>query len=108
VTVDRVATELAKRGYVARGYLGVGLQPVPLPEDLGTGGMIVLSVEKNSPAAKAGLVVGDILVALNGRAVKDTRDVQNFLSTEYIGKTIQTAIIRGGQRADLALTIGEK
>jgi S1-C subfamily serine protease len=108
VTVDRVAAELAKRGYVARGYLGVGLQPVPLPEDLGTGGMIVLSVEKNSPAAKAGLVVGDILVALNGHAVKDTRDVQNFLSTEYIGKTIQTAIIRGGQRADLALTIGEK
>jgi S1-C subfamily serine protease len=108
VTVDRVSAELAKRGYVARGYLGVGLQPVPLPEELGTGGMIVLSVEKDSPAAKAGLVVGDILVALNGHAVKDTRDVQNFLSTDYIGKTVQTAIIRGGQRAELALTIGEK
>lgn len=108
VTVDRVSAELAKRGYVARGYLGVGLQPVPLPEELGTGGMIVLSVEKDSPAAKAGLVVGDILVALNGHAVKDTRDVQNFLSTDYIGKTVQTVIIRGGQRADLALTIGEK
>ena len=71
--------------------------------------MIVVSVEKNSPASKAGMVVGDIVVAMNGRAVKDTRDVQNFLTGEYIGKAVQTAIIRGGQRMELStLTIGEK
>ncbi|MBZ5601179.1 MAG: S1C family serine protease [Acidobacteriia bacterium] len=109
VTVDRVATELAKRGRVARGYLGVGLQPVPLPEELGSAGMIVLSVEKKSPAANAGLVVGDILVAIDGRPVKDTADVQAFLFGDSIGKTFSTTIVRGGQRTELAgLTIGEK
>jgi S1-C subfamily serine protease len=108
VTVDRVASDLLKRGYVARGYLGVGLQPVPLPEEFGSTGMIVLSVEKDSPASKAGLVVGDILVSLNGHAVKDTRDVQRFLASENIGKTFPAAVVRGGKRTDVAITIGEK
>jgi len=108
-TVDRVSGELATRGRVARGYLGVGLQPVPLPEELGSTGMIVLSVEKNSPAAKSGLVVGDILVSLNGRPVKDTGDVQAILTGDNIGKTVQAAIVRGGKRTELAgLTVGEK
>ncbi len=108
VTVDRVSADLLKRGRVARGYLGVGLQPVPLPEELGSAGMIVLSVEKSSPAAQAGLVVGDILVALNGREVKDTRDVQSFLASENIGKTFPAAVVRGGKRIDVSITIGEK
>jgi S1-C subfamily serine protease len=87
----------------------VGLQPVPLPEELGSAGMIVLSVEKGSPAAKAGLVIGDILVSLNGRAVKDTGDVQTVLSPENIGKTVEATIVRGGKRTELTgLTVGEK
>ena len=109
VTVDRVSAELAKRGRVARGYLGVGLQPVPLPEELGSTGMIVLSVEKNSPAEKAGLVVGDILVSLNGRAVRDTGDVQAVLAGDNIGKPISATIVRGGKRTEVSgLTVGEK
>lgn len=107
-TVDRVAGELIGRGYVARGYLGVGLQQVPLPKELGDGGLIVLSVEADSPAAKAGLVIGDILMSLDGRAVKDTRDVQQFLTPENIGKTVPAAILRGGKRAEVALTVTEK
>ena len=93
---------------IARGYLGVGLQPVPLPKELGDGGLIVLSVEPGSPAGKAGLVIGDILMTLDGRAVKDTRDVQNFLGSENIGKTIPAAILRGGKRTEAALKIEEK
>lgn len=105
ITVDRVAAELAKRGYVARGYLGVGMQPVALPDG---GGLIVISVEKNSPAAKAGLVIGDILVALGGNPVRDTRDVQTFLAGESIGKTVNVSILRGGERREVSITIGEK
>ena len=108
VTVDRVGSDLLKRGRVSRGYLGVGLQPVPLPEELGSAGMIVLNVEKDSPAANAGLVVGDILVALNGRAVTETRDVQALLASENIGKTFPVQIVRGGKRADVSVTVGEK
>lgn len=107
-TVDRVCGELMSRGYVARGYLGIGLQPVRLPEELGEGGLIVLSVEKNSSAAKAGFVVGDILIALNKQAVRDTRDVQNVLTAENIGKTVQTSILRGGKQMDLPMVVGEK
>jgi serine protease Do len=113
-TVDRVVGELAKRGRIARAYLGVGLQPVPLPEEFGSAGMIVLSVEKDSPAAKAGLVIGDILIALNGRPVRNTADVQSVLAGDnsgqsMIGQTITAAIVRGGRRTEIAgLTIGER
>ena len=109
VTVDRVSAELAKRGRVVRGYLGVGLQPVPLPPDLGSAGMIVLSVEKNSPAEKAGLVVGDILVELNGHSVRETGDVQAILTSDNVGKPVHVSIVRAGKRTELAgLTVGEK
>lgn len=107
-TVDRVANELIGRGYIAKGYIGVGLQAVPLPEDPAGAGLIVLSVEPNSPAAKGGLVVGDILVALDGRAVKDPRDVQSFLRGDYILKTVSATILRGGKRTELKLTVAEK
>jgi S1-C subfamily serine protease len=107
-TVDRVCGQLLSRGYIARGYLGVGMQPVPLPEEWGKTGLIVLSVEKDSPAEKAGLVVGDILVALDGRALKDTRDVQSVLGHENIGKAIRASVIRGGKKSEIELTVGEK
>lgn len=107
-TVDQVCGELLSRGYIPRGYLGVGLQSVRLTEEIGEGGLIVLSIEKNSPASRAGLVIGDILIALDGRAIQDTRDVQNVLTSENIGKTITASILRGGSRTDLSLTVGEK
>jgi S1-C subfamily serine protease len=114
-TVDRITGELLNRGYIARGYLGVGLQPVRLPDDLAKklnvekgGGLIVLSVEKDSPAERANLVIGDILIALDARPVADTRDVQALLNTEQIGRTVPVSIIRGGNRTELALTIGER
>jgi S1-C subfamily serine protease len=81
---------------------------VSLPEELGTRGLIVLSVEKDSPAERGGMVIGDILVALGGRGLKDTRDVQAFLTSENIGKTVPASIIRGGKKAELSLTVGEK
>jgi serine protease Do len=104
-TVDRVTAELAKRGYVARGYLGVGMQPVALPDGAG---LIVVSVEKGSPAAKAGFVIGDILLALEGKPVRDTRDVQMFLLSDNIGKPVAASILRGGEKKEVALTVGEK
>jgi S1-C subfamily serine protease len=114
-TVDRVTSELSSRGYIARGYLGVGLQPVRLPEELAkklklgkAGGLIVLSVEKDGPAERANLVIGDILIALDGRPVMDTRDVQALLGAERIGRTVPVSVIRGGNPTELTLTIGER
>lgn len=117
VTVNRVTGELLSKGHVSRGYLGVGLQPIVLPEHLKTklnlsgraaGGVIVLSVEPGGPAADAGLVLGDVLITLNDKPVTDTGDVQESLGSEYVGKQMKATVVRGGELAELTVTIGQR
>jgi S1-C subfamily serine protease len=120
VTIERVAGELLERGHITRGYLGVGLQPIPLPEHLkaspgwvwermgSPGGLIVLSVERDGPAGRAGVVIGDIFVAFDGKPVLDTDDVQAFLSREHVGQPLKASVIRGGQLTELTIHIGER
>jgi S1-C subfamily serine protease len=119
-TIDRVTDELLRQGHIARGYLGVGLQPIAVPEHLRTklklpsgskgdaAGLIVLSVEPEGPAGQAGVVIGDILVALDGRPVSGTDDVQEFLSGEYVGKPLKASLVRGGESMERTITIGER
>jgi S1-C subfamily serine protease len=105
-TVNRVCDELLKRGKISRGYLGVGLHPVELPGR--GGGLIVLSVEPNGGAAKAGIFVGDVLVKINGEAVRDTDDVQKHLGGESVGKPLAVEIFRGGNTVVLDVVPGER
>ena len=105
-TVDRVVDELLARGRVRRGYLGVGLQPVELPGH--HKGLIVLSLEPEGPAAKGGVLIGDVLVALGGKAVEDTDDIQQALEARGVGEAIETEVVRAGERRKLAVTIGER
>ena len=105
-TVNRVADELLKRGHIARGYLGVGLHPVQLPDS--HTGLIVLSVAPGGPAAKAGIFVGDVLVSIEGKTISDTDDVQTHLGSESIGKALKATIIRGGQTIEVAITPEER
>jgi len=106
VTVTRVVSDLLTRGRVQRGYLGVGLHPVALPD--GRKGLVVLSIEPNGPAGKAGIFVGDVLVALEGQPVEDTDDVQTHLGAESVGKALEAAIVRGGTGVKVPLTPGER
>jgi len=106
VTLDRVVDEILARGHVTRGYLGVGLQPVELPDH--QKGLIVLSLEPTGPAAKAGILVGDILVQLGGKPVHDTDDIQLALEGHSVGQNIPVDIFRGGEPRQLAITIGER
>jgi len=114
VTIDRVTDELLRQGHVAHGYLGVGLQPIPLPEHLRTklrsakAGLIVLSAESDGPAGQAGVVIGDVLIALDGTPVAGTDDVQEFLSGERVGKPLKASILRGGELIERAITVGER
>jgi S1-C subfamily serine protease len=94
ITVSRVADELVSAGHVRRGYLGVGLHPVQLPG--GRKGLVTLTLEPDGPAAVAGVLVGDILVALNGSNVEDTDDVQTHLGSISVGKPLAADIVRGG------------
>jgi S1-C subfamily serine protease len=105
-TVDRVVDELLRTGHVARGYLGLGLHPVVLPD--GSTGLIMLSAEPDGPAARAGVLIGDILVALAGQPVRDTDDIQSALDSQSVGKPIAARIVRGGQVIELNITVGER
>jgi S1-C subfamily serine protease len=105
-TVNRVCNELLKRGRIARGYLGIGMQPVRLSPS--SSGLIVLSVEPEGPAHKAGLLVGDTLLALEETPLHDTNDLQSALGPDRIGQTVKLHIVRAGQNTTIPVTIGER
>lgn len=105
-TVERVVGEILTRGKVTRGYLGVGLQPVEISEH--QKGLIVLSLESNGPAAKAGVLVGDVLTTLSGNAVTDTEEVQSALEGHAVGTKVDAEFSRGGKPAKLVIVVGER
>jgi S1-C subfamily serine protease len=105
-TVDRVLDEILTRGRVSRGYLGLGLQPVELPAQ--RRGLIVLSLEPEGPAAKAGVLIGDILVSLAGADVADTDDIQSALESRGVGQSVDAGFLRGGDTRNAAIVIGER
>lgn len=112
--VTRVADELLQKGHVSRGYLGLGMQPVRLPEPLraqlglGDGALIVVMVEPSGPAARAGVLLGDVLVALDREPVGDLEDVQARLGSDRVGAEISAVVLRGGVRTELRITVGEQ
>jgi S1-C subfamily serine protease len=99
--IERVAADLAAHGHMRRAYLGVGTQPVRLQAGLAgeagqETGLLVVSVEAGSPAEKAGLMVGDILVALDGQPLRHVDDLLTFLSGDRIGQSVTARLARGG------------
>jgi S1-C subfamily serine protease len=114
-TVSRVIDELLTRGHIARGYLGLGMYPLRLPGNLraslslrGESGIMVVAVEAESPAEKAGIMIGDILVEFDGSPVRDTDEVQVFLGSERVGKKVATTIVRAGSLKELTIVVGER
>ncbi len=114
-TVDRVIDTLLKKGHIPQGYLGVGLQPVRLPEALRQSlqrsektAAIVLEVDPESPAHKAGIVIGDILVALAGHPVARLEDIHSQLHGEAIGKPLVLKFVRGGATQEVNIVVGER
>jgi S1-C subfamily serine protease len=114
-TVERVAAELLSKGRVPRGYLGLGLQPVRLPEHLinklkltAATGLIVLMAEPGGPAESAGVLVGDVLLSLDGQAIEEMQDLQAALGAGAVGKTVTAALVRGGEIAAASIVVGER
>ncbi|HXB72124.1 MAG TPA: S1C family serine protease [Candidatus Acidoferrales bacterium] len=105
-TIDRVVDEILARGHVTRGYLGVGLQPVELPDH--QKGLIVLSLEPEGPSAKAGVLIGDILVRLGGTAVSETEEIQLVMEGHAVGQAVEAEVLRGGVSRKIAITVGER
>jgi S1-C subfamily serine protease len=114
-TINRHVDELLRTGHVARGYIGVGLQPVAIPAALrekvgieSDGGLIVLNVQPHGPAEKAGILLGDILLSLNNKPLADTDEVQTALAEAGIGGQLPVLVLRGGEPAHVTITIEER
>jgi S1-C subfamily serine protease len=114
-TIERVAEQLLAHGRIARGYLGLGLQPVRLDEELvkasslsSSRGLLVVSLDPNGPGRRAGMLIGDIVTAWNGEAVRNVRDVFHRLGSETVGQQISFAVVRAGQITSANIEISER
>jgi S1-C subfamily serine protease len=112
-TIERVVEPLLGEGRVDRGWLGVGLQPVELPEDQQSevgreAGLIVVSLAPNSPAVSAGVMQGDILLDLNGQPVTRLRAVRAALDEGRIGQVVTVRLLRAGVLQMLSVTIAAR
>ncbi len=112
-SIGKVVETLLTHGRVRRGYLGISVQPVRLPEALKQQlnqevGLLLVAVEENGPAGKAGLVLGDTIVTLDGTAVSSYDDLVTLLGADQVGAEVPLRIVRGGQLQDLKVVIGER
>lgn len=108
-----IAATLSRQGYIKRGYLGISSQLVSLPDAQRAGraqehGLLIVKVDENSPAQKGGLLIGDILVALDGHAISDSDDLQVLLAGDRVGKAIPVDVIRGSTLQTLQVTVGQR
>jgi len=113
-TAKWVAARLIRDGRIKRSYIGVGGQNVPLHRKIvrfynleNDGGVLVLNVEPNSPAAAAGLREADVIITLDGHTIETIDDLQRQLTEERVGQPITMTIIRRTDKLDLPVTPGE-
>ena len=104
-TIERVAGKLETHGRIARGYLGLGLQPVKLDDGVGA---MVMSVDKAGPSAAAGIRQGDVIVGWNDEKLSGVRSLIRALGPESVGSVVDLAIVRAGEPVRIKLTIGER
>jgi len=114
-SINKIADTLLQKGHIPRGYLGVGLQPVRLPDGLREKlkwnektAAIVMDVHPGGPADKAGIVIGDILISLAGHAVTRLEDIQVQLAGDAIGKTLPLKSVRGGAIQEASVVVEER
>lgn len=112
-TLRRVVETLLAQGRVPRGYLGVGGRPVRLPEGLAQElgqewGLMVLSVEPQSPADRAGLFLGDTIVRVAEQPVRHRDDLRAALTGERIGTAAPVRIVRAGRPQEVSVIVGER
>jgi S1-C subfamily serine protease len=113
--VNRLAEHVMRGGKIPRAYLGVGTQAVVLPDDLRGRlrltehtAVIVVNVSSSSPAATAGLLIGDVIVAIETHPITEPGDLVAVLTPERVGKAVTIRIVRGGEPREVQVTVGER
>jgi S1-C subfamily serine protease len=112
-TIDRIAGKLSQQGYVSRGFLGVALQPVTLPQDVKEKleqdtGIMLLGIEPGGPAAVGGLILGDVLLAANGRSLAQPEALAELLEQTPADQVLKFRVLRAGTVQELDIRIGER
>ncbi len=114
-TVNRVADQLLKEGRITRGYLGLGMQAVRLPAALverlrlpNDIGLMIVSAEPGGPGDQAGVLIGDILVAVDDVTVSDPAELVALLGGDKVGKTVTARLVRGGEPTTVSITVAER
>jgi S1-C subfamily serine protease len=114
-SIDATVATLLQHGRVRRGYLGVGAQGVRLPEALTRAlengqeqGLLIVSVETGGPADAAGLMLGDVILAIDGETVSQVEQLQERLTGDRVGKNVPIRIARGGEPREIGVTVGER
>jgi serine protease Do len=114
-TVNRVLDTLIEKGRLPRGYLGVGVQHVAIPEAFRTNlsvpnetGVMVVNVEAGGPADKAGILLGDVLISFGATKLEGIEDLQSVSDSGVVGKSVQVGVIRAGGLKEVTVTVGER
>lgn len=112
-TIERVVPLLLKDGRIARGWLGVALQAVAVPDALREiadqfSGLMVMSVVEDGPAAQAGLVAGDIILSVDGTSTHRFRNIARYFGADSIGRKADLRLIRSGKVITVQTTIAER
>jgi S1-C subfamily serine protease len=113
--VTRLVDHVARRGSIPRPYLGVGTQSVELSEAVRerlhlaqTSAVVLVSVKADSPAAAAGLIIGDVVISIAGHAITEPGDLVAVLRPDRVGETVTVSILRGGEPRELRVSVGER
>jgi S1-C subfamily serine protease len=114
-TVKSITEKILQKGFVPRGYLGVGVQPVALSDELrkklsipNATALILLTLEPGGPADKASLMIGDIVTGIGEAVIEQTDDLQEYSDSGVVGKSVSVNYIRGGELKHSNLTVGER
>ena len=111
-TVNSVVKQLRDKGSVTRGWIGVQIQPVTkdIADSLGlknTDGALVAEPSPNSPAVKAGIKSGDLIVAVNGERIANARELTRRIGSMSPGNSVKLTLLKGGSERTVNLTLGE-
>jgi S1-C subfamily serine protease len=113
--LQSVSEQLLARGRVSHAYIGAAVQAVELPGGLrsqlnlsGTHGLIVISTVASGPAESAGITLGDTLLTLDDKPLKEVDDLKAALTADRIGQSVKVAFLRGGQLSTIDVVVGER